>query len=239
MKKFFIIEDNKKDFQSLYNLIKENFSDPQIYPSNLEESNYLKNQIKALFSAKHVISKPARDFLNSLKINEYDVLILDYELWPSMKLVTGIQLYQELDIKTKALILTKYSAVDYDGIIKLIKSQGLTDMILVKQKGSLVVLSEEQKKEHINNINSHFFNIISEAEIKKQIIDILTKNKPKIIAAITEILRETANITEEIIKKINDSKLNLTEELLIKLDESNEIEYLKVLKEINSQCHVE
>ena len=153
------------------------------------------------------------------------MLILDYELWPSMKLVTGIQLYQELDIKIKALILTKYSAVDYDSIIKLINSKKLTDKILVKQKGSLVVLSEEQKKEHINNINSHFFNITSKAEIKKQIIERLTENKPKIIAVTTETLRDTANITEEIIKKINDSKLDLDGDLLIKLDVSNEIEF--------------
>lgn len=234
MKKFFIIEDNQKDFMRLHKLIEENFTDAEIYPSNLNESNLLRKTIKALFSANHKISDSAKSFLDGLKINEYDALLLDYELFPSMKLVTGIKLYQELSLTVKALILTKYTGVDYDGINNTIKNIGLTNEILVKQKGSLVVLSEKQKDEHIKNINKHFFNQDSEIEIKKQIIEKLIKNKPKIIAASTDIHRETALMTEEIIKKINDSKLNLNADLLIKLDESNEIEYLKILIEINS-----
>lgn len=236
MKKIFIIEDNDKDFQKICEILNTNFQDVEIYPSNLIENRELRKCIKALFSAKDNMSIPARNFLMGLNINDYDGVILDYELFPSNKFVNGVELYKELKIKIKALILTKYTGRKYDMIDESIQKEGFSSNILVKQKGNLVILTDEQKDEHIKNINQHLFSDTSiETQSKKLIIEKLNTNKPKLNSATDSINKDIYRVTTELILKIEKPEFILNSDFIKKLEFESETKYLQVLIELNSQ----
>ena len=236
MKKIFIIEDNDKDFEKICEILNTNFQDVEIYPSNLIENRELRKCIKALFSARDNTSIPARNFLMGLNINEYNGVILDYELFPSNKLVNGIELYKELKINIKALILTKYTGRKYDVIDESIQKEGFSSNILVKQKGNLVILTDEQKDEHIKNINQHLFSDSStETLSKKKIIEKLNANKPKLNSATDSINKEIFELTDVLILKINETAFNIKNDLNFNLEFKSDAKYLQVLIELNSQ----
>ena len=236
MKKIFIIEDNDKDFESLYNLIAEEFKDYLVYPKSIEENRELRKNIKALFSASEKKSEPARKFLNELNINNFDGLILDYELYPSIRLVTGIVLYNELNLNLKTLILTKYTAKKFDIIFDDLKNNESADKILVKQKGNLVVMPEVQKNEHIKNIREHLFGEIvnSDSHLTKSALKKLAENKPKLNGASDQTNRDIYRITGELIEKIENKKLIITQDIVNKIFFESDSKYLMILNQLNN-----
>ena len=236
MKKIFVIEDNDKDFLSIYQMIKKNIENVEIYPSNIDENVKLRRVFKGFFSAREQTSIPAIKKIKELNINSYDGLILDYELFPSNRLVNGIQLFTDLEIKIKTMILTKYTAIKFKKIEEIVLKENLSSLILIKPKGILLHLTDDLEKEHINNINMHFFEIQDDVILKNNVLEKLKENSPLITSASSDINNlkfKIATISNQLTNKINQNQLNLNEEILESLDKSNDIDYLEILNNLN------
>jgi nucleoside phosphorylase len=169
MKKLLIIEDNIKDFQKIYEYLKEAFPECYVYPVDENESKNFKKNIKAIFSPNGRKREAAIAFISTLKLDEFDGVILDYMLDTSMKALNGLSVYSELKLSNKALILTKFTAVDFSNVQKAIIEQKLEKNITAVQKAS-GPLTKEQKDEYTEKINSHIFGIVPINELPSIVI---------------------------------------------------------------------
>ena len=159
MNKFLIIEDNDDDYSVLANFLKTEYPKDQVYPSNSTEHDAVRKNFRKLFSADINVREEGEKYFKHIDINSFNGVLLDYELDEDCRGSNGIQLYKDLKIKIPALILTKYTGIQYVNIEHEIEQEKLSSVIKPIQKGSIMQLSEAQKKYYKQNIDEHLLKI--------------------------------------------------------------------------------
>ncbi len=159
MKKIFLFEDDIQDFNRILQVLKSNFTEALVFPANDIEFEKLRVNINNLFCPKALIKEEAEQYINSLEINGYDGIILDYELNETFDGINGITLYKRLGLNIKALILTKYIGDEFEKIKEEISKDSLSNQIIAEQKGNIQSLSKSQEQTYIRHINSHIYDL--------------------------------------------------------------------------------
>ncbi|SHL05222.1 hypothetical protein [Flavobacterium chilense] len=166
MIKLLLIEDNYDDYKVLHNILMENYDDIEIYPGNIDEHDLLRKNFRKLFSGETLVCEEAEDYFEKLQVNKFTGVLLDYQLDEGCKKTNGIQFYKEAKLNIPALILTKFTGVEYFNVEQEIKSENLEHLIFPLQKGLITNISQSQKKFYISNINEHILKI--QPEVKNQ-----------------------------------------------------------------------
>jgi nucleoside phosphorylase len=224
MTKLLLIEDNFDDYKVLYDLLKHFYTDAEIFPDNAEEHDILRKNFRKLFSGEILVSEEAESYFNVLNINNFTGVLLDYQLDEGCKKTNGIQFYKDAKINIPALILTKFTGIQYVNVEAEIEREGLKDIIIPLQKGLITNLSQAQKDYYIKNINEH---------ILKMTQKITTDVVPKKVLIVTTTKIETTEFhsrmtTEGLVRKMeskealtfwNYGKLHNVDVTMIKLTE--------------------
>lgn len=178
MLKLLLIEDNYDDYKILHDILVENYEKMEIYPKNSDEHDLLRKNFRKLFSGETLVCEEAEKFFDQLNINQFTGVLLDYQLDEGCKKTNGIQFYKEAKLTIPALILTKYTGVEYVNVEKEIIKEGLEHVIVPLQKGLINSISIAQKKHYIKNVNEHILKLPAEEmnqNIKKVLIVTTTK----------------------------------------------------------------